>query len=219
MRFDSTGTFLTSIDLSEVGMITDFDRLADGRLLFAIIPAAHDSVLVLTDSLAKPIRRLLPIGKTLPEGSQDHSAWMSVRQPVMTMRHDSAFVVLTISDTLWTVDLNSGAVAHTHLAIPDYTRPALPEKFEPGPRGLGAWVKSFHSAVAIYSTDRTLYIPFVQGVLNYGDPTLLLMGGPGNQWRVFHTRRPLVDASGMTLTTIADPEASTVGLRVYSEVR
>ncbi len=217
--FDSTGAFLTSIDLSEVGLITDFDLLSDGRLLFAIIPTAHDSVLVLTDSSAKPIRRFLPIGNTLPEGSPDNSAWMSVRQPVMTVRHDSAFVVSTISDTLWSVDLNSGAVARTHLAIPGYTRPALPEKFEPGPRGLSAWANSFHAAVAIYSTDRMLYIPFVQGVLNYGDPTLLVEGGPGSQWRVFHTRRPLVDASGTTLTTIADPQAAAVGLRVYSEAR
>lgn len=217
--FDSTGTFLTSIDLSNVGMITDFDRLADGRLVFSIIPSAHDSVLVLTDSLAKPIRRFLPIGNALPEGSSSHSAWISIRQPVMTVRHDSAFVVSTLSDSLWTVDLNSGAVAHTHLDIPGYARPALPETFEPGPRGLSAWTKTFHMPVAIYSTDRALYIPFVQGVLNYGDPTLLVAAGPGNQWRVFHTRRPLVDASGTTLTTIAEPEASTVSLRVYSEAR
>jgi hypothetical protein len=135
----------------------------------------------------------------------------------MTLRNDSAFVVSTLSDSLWTVDLRDGHVLAARLIVPGYVKPALPQKMQPGPRGLTEWTKTFHMPVTIYSTDRSLYVPFVQGVLNFGDPTLLVQGTPNDGWQVFRTCRPLVGASGTTLTTIADPNAVRITLRVYAE--
>jgi hypothetical protein len=217
--FSSTGGLVRTVSLAKVGFVGDMEVLSGGRLLFALQGGSGGKeVLVLTDSLANPIRRYLPIGDVLPDGAAAHPAWESIEANFMTVRNDTAFVVRSLSDSLWIVDLGTGSIRSLRLVVPGYIKPSLPETFEPGVKGLFKWSSGFHLAVTIHATSRGLYIPFVKGVLNYGDPTVLVVQRDG-RWMAFDTRQPLLHASGELLTVLAEPDADTVTLALYTDAR
>lgn len=217
--FSPTGELVRTVSLDKVGFVGDMEVLGGGRYLFTLQGGGSGrEVLVLTDSLATPIKRLLPIGDVLPEGAPVHPAWGSIEANFMTVRNDTAFVVRSLSDSLWIVDLASGTVRSMRLLVPGYIKPFLPETFEPGVKGLFKWSSSFHLAVTIHATSRGLYIPFVKGVLNYGDPTVLVVQRDG-RWMAFDTRQPLLHASRNLLTVLADPNADRVTLALYSDAQ
>jgi hypothetical protein len=215
--FDATGALQRAQSIASMEFVSGFSVLSDGRFLFAGIPATQDSVLALTDSSGKVIRRYLPIARTTPSGEPADPMWESLRLVSVAVRSDTAFVVMTISDSLWTVDLRSGVVSVQRLVLPGYSKPALPERVIPGPRGLRDWSSSMHLAVSIHATERSLFIPFVKGVLTYGDPTILAWNRGGSNWLAFETRRPLLHAGGSTVTVLKNPNGDTIAFDVYRE--
>lgn len=74
-------------------------------------------------------------------------------------------------------------------------------------------------ASAISAGAGSVYLPFVQGVLNYGDPMVLLSRSPSGEWKALAGAPPPVFAYGDSLIVIEDPTADLLTLGVYRRSR
>lgn len=75
------------------------------------------------DRDGKLIRQYLGIRGVRPEGAADSPLWRPSRSFNIALDGYTAYVTATISDTLWTVDLESGRESRTRLALPGYRPP------------------------------------------------------------------------------------------------
>jgi len=222
-RFDRRG-FLHVADgaNARISVFSDSGRLVadvplDGGLTpvsgFAVI---DDSLYVLTSAGSSPDvlhlltrdgtsrRSFLPRDAMRAEDQPDNPIWRTASQFWLGVRRDSAFVVHTINDSLWTVDLRSGRVSSIGLTLPRYLAPRVPEAPPKDIQALLAWSRSFHVAASISVTDRAVVIPFVQGVLNYGDPSIVVVFHDG-AWRAVSDPPPIVAGAPAAVVALLDP--------------
>lgn len=213
--FDSTGTLRGATRLREVGVIMGFEPLAASRYLLTVERANDDRVLVEVDSTGKIGRQFLEIRQVTPTGQGDFLLWRNVRNFFVTVSRDTAYVSSTISDTLWSVHLPTGREARTRLVFPGYVPPSPPRERPDGIQGLTAWSRTFHSASTISSGGGTLFLPFVQGVLNSGDPMLLMARGSQGEWRVLSSAPPIIGAGHGRAIGLLTPGQEDVELGLF----
>ena len=212
------GTLQTSVNLG-VGYVSDFAVLPDGRYLVAGDglgdPGAN---LALFDSTGNALARGLDNGDVLPRGAAPEFPWTNLRQTFVAVHHDTAWAVSTISDSLWIVPLNEGSLVarSRRLDIPGYAMPTKPATRPRTPRDLSEWAKTFHAAAPPVASDVLLAIPFVQGVLNYGDPGILVVRDPQGTWHALSGAPPIVAADGDRLIGILNPLEDEVELGVFA---
>lgn len=214
--FDSAGTLRGSTRLGGAGIIMGFEPLTASTYLLAVRRATDDRVLVEMDSSGTIRRQFLRIGKVNPTGQDDLELWGNVRSFFVTVSSDTAYVSTTLSDTLWSVHLPTGREGRTRLAFPGYVPPAPPSKSLPdGIQGLMAWSRSFHSGSTISSAGGALFLPYVQGVLNDGDPMLLLVRGSDGQWLAASGAPPIIGAGNGGAIGILTPGQGQVELGFF----
>lgn len=213
--FDSAGTLRGSTRLSGAGVIMGFEPLTASKYLLTVMRGNDDRALVEVDSTGRIRRQFLRIGKVNPTGQRDFELWGNVRSFFVTVASDTAYVSTTISDTLWSVHLPTGREARTRLVFPGYVPPAPPAKRAEGIQGLMAWNRSFHSASTISSAGGALFLPYVQGILNNGDPMLLLVRGTDGEWRSVSGAPPIIGAGNGRVIGILAPGQEEVELGFF----
>ena len=200
------------------GFVSDFAVLPDGRMVFAGLGVADSAAAmgVYADDGA-PLRHGLYTIDVLPAGADPSLPWGNLRQNLFAVSNDTAWAVSTISDSIWAVPLNSDVLqpeAH-RLAIPGYVPPAAPENPLRSIEDLMAWGKSFHGAARPVASSELLAVPFVQGVLNYGDPTILVLRDENGDWYALSDPPPVIAAHANQLLVIHNPLGDPVELAVY----
>jgi hypothetical protein len=124
------------------------------------------------------------------------------------------------SNGVWLVDVPSGETTATSLGFEEYIAPRIPRHETPSnPRELFEWAGTVHMASAISAGAGDVYLPFVQGVLNYGDPMVLLTRSSAGEWKALSEAPPVVFAYGDSLVAIEDPGADYLTLGVYKRRR
>jgi hypothetical protein len=201
--FDPRGNLVRTIDLPSDGMPTGMVLWHEGYIIAGRSPETQD-VLTELDSAGRVIGTALPIRDVLPAGARHSPAWFAVRAFSLAIRNDSAFVVSSVSDSLWTVDLVTNRMRAEALPIAGYRQPATPEHPLKNAVELEAWARSSHMAAAIYASPSLLMIPYVAGVLNYGDSSIVMIR-IGTKWMSVVGAPPIVAVSGDTAIAIDNP--------------
>jgi hypothetical protein len=177
---DTTGAVIRILNFDWLSPIMGFAVLSNGNLVLAGLSLrGEEDVLFVTDAAGNVLTRHLPIGSVQPIGSTQPDQWRSIRQFFLTVSSDRAYVVSTVSDSLWVVDFASGATQRSKIPLVGYRRPVSPERQLRDARDLDAWASSFHTAAPAVVSDSIVLIPFVQGILNYGDPQIIGVVGAG----------------------------------------
>ncbi len=143
-----------------------------------------------------------------PPEQPQHPTWRSMTSYWLGAEGQTAYVVQTISDSLWMVDIATGRVRSVHLRIPGYEAPRVPETPPRGLEGLREWSKTFHIAANISVDGGNVIIPFVKGILNYGDPMILVVVRPREAELVLEGAPPILRARDGVLFALVDPEHS-----------
>ena len=202
----------------EAGYVSDFALLPDGRLVFSGsgfgTPGAALGVFA-DDGTA--LAQGLFTTTVLPRDADPEAPWDNMRQALFAVAKDTAWAVSTISDSLWAVPLAAetlGADAY-RLSIPGYVAPAAPQQPLRSLQDLSDWGNSFHGAAAPVASSGLLAFPFVQGVLNYGDPTILVVRDRDGDWYALSDPPPVIAAFADQLLAIHNPLEDPVELAVY----
>jgi len=155
--------------------------------------------------------------EVLPVGADKDFPWSNLRQTFFAVVRDTAWAVSTISDSLWSVPLARDTLVATgrRMVIPGRIPPVAPENRPRTPRELDSWAKGFHGAAPPVASDQLLAIPYVQGVLNYGDPSILVLRDEAGQWFALSGAPPIVAASRDQLIAINNPLEDPLQLAVY----
>lgn len=157
----------------------------------------------------------LPISNVLPRGVDPDHPWANLRVFHGATLGDTVFVTSTISDSLWSFDLGTGHVARQQLVIPGYVSPEEPAARLRSPAELSQWASGFHTAAPMKASGGFIYIPFVQGILAYGDPLLLVVRNPTGSWFALSGSPPLVAAHEDEIVVIGNPMEDPLRLEIY----
>lgn len=213
--FDLRGNYTREVRL-DVAYIQGFDVLPDGSFVVLAPDEKTGNLLLHVDSAGKVRSAALPIAKIRPEGEADHPLWPSVRSFSLAMRGDTAYVSSTVSNRLWQVHLPTGSTRTSALNFDGYTPPRVDHDKPPrNPREMETWARSSYMPSTLSAGAREVHLPFVKGVLNYGDPMVLLSRSETGGWHALSGAPPVVAAYGDSLITIENPDADFVTLGVY----
>jgi len=218
--FDDSGALKQVINLNGITRIMGFAVLEQHYLILST-EGGEPEVLFLFSREGERIAKGLPIAHIRPEGQPDHPAWNSLRSFSLQVRNDTAFVSSSLSDTLWQVDMRTGvdeprSVKRTVLEFPGYVKPELPSDPPRDIHGLIRWTESVHTASTLSVGGTRLYLPYVQGVLNYGDPMILVAQDGNGGWRSLHDAPPVVFSYDDVVVAIEDPDADYLTLGLYA---
>jgi hypothetical protein len=213
--FDTAGGLAGSTPMLDVGLIQGFRPLDGGRLLVVVEKADAREVLLELDMAGQVQRRMLPMDEVRPTGQPNDPAWRNLRAFSLAVRGDTAFVSNTVSDTLWMVALGSGDVRRVHLPFPGYVRPAPPAARLASIQELVRWSHRFHLSSTLSASQGGVYLPFVQGVLNNGDPMVLVARGASGQWLALTEAPPVIGGYEAGLVGLLTPQQEEVRLGLF----
>ena len=203
-----------------LGFVSGFAALSDGRLVFSGMGFGDpESALGVFAEDGTPLMDGLDTNNVLPANVDPTLPWGSMRQTLFAVSNDTAWAVSTISDSIWAVPLDREVLEPEsyRLAIPGYVAPAAPVDPIRSLRDLMAWGKSFHGVARPAASSELLAIPFVQGVLNYGDPAILVLRDGKGDWYALSDPPPVIAASANRLLVIHNPLGDPVELAVYEQ--
>ncbi|MDE2975115.1 MAG: hypothetical protein OXU64_10445 [Gemmatimonadota bacterium] len=203
----------------DAGFVSDFAILSDGRIALAGEGFGKaGETLAVFDGRGTTLATGLSIGNVLPEDAdRSGGPWNNVRQTFLAVSNDTAWAVSTISDSVWMMPLDGETVTATsyRLDIPGYVAPQAPQTQLRSVRELSDWAGSFHSAAPPVGSSQLLAIPYVRGVLNYGDPTILVLRDDRGFWHALSTAPPIIAAHERSLLAIHNPLGDFVQLAIY----
>jgi hypothetical protein len=215
--FTPDGRLIRNVPIRDFLLVADLVVIGEGEYLAAAFRRQRDrNILFSLDSLGRVRSGHLPQANFVPRGERDVPFWTSVRRPSLTSTGNRVSVVLSIADSLWTVDLGQKAVEGEHVPVPDYKRPyaAKPNEIRGVPDVL-KWAKSFSTTSDVLSTDGLLLVPFVQGTAYDGDPTTVALRDPNGRWLALTGSPPLLAADDGELIALHTPGADRVVLARY----
>lgn len=203
-----TRTVTQTTRLAGVATIMGFVLVNDTVGLLSGTSEDDSNVLTLIDLRSgEPIRRFLPIRDIAPPALRSF-LWFH-----LTSRGDTAYVVATVSDSLWTVHLPSLRVTASSVAPVGYLVPTHPGRRFSSIAELTEWGKQFHTAAPAIPIESAVAVPFVQGVLNYGDPMILSVLTRDGVVTV-ENAPPIIGSIADQFVAIGDPLADTVSLQL-----
>lgn len=216
-RFDSSGAFVRVMTLGVVPMM-GFDRSGATFVMTGLGDSGR--IVLLGDSAGGGLHWTLDAERLRPSTDPDNAMWKFVTQYWLGVAGDTAFVVMTLSDSIWMIPLHGDTIRSRSLRVPGYIAPRLPGSAPSGAKGLMDWQKTFHIAAKVIATPDVIAVPFVQGVLNYGDPMILAVRRRGHEWIALTGAPPIVQAHGDTLVSLLHPleDATTLGLYVPAAI-
>lgn len=210
--FDPSGRLLRQVAIDEVNAISSFVALPDGGYLITGSPSGSGRNTVFRVGADGRVRDgFLPLDDLRPEGERDFPMWPSVRRSSAGRRGDTLFVVNTLADSLWTVDLATGEQNSLRLRVPGYVKPYVPERPTSGVSGMMDWVRTYSTAAEIFVGDGLVMIPFVKGTLLQGDSAIYAVRTRNGSWMAVKDGPAVAYVGGDTVLGILDP----LGERVY----
>lgn len=210
--FTSSGDFARLIQ-TKVTFVTGFALRPNGTYILAG-PAALGASLVEVTNDGTTLR-VFPVLARIPvKDHPDDPRWRGLMSVYLSMRHDTAFVVTTLSDTLWAVSLSDSTAEAIGLPLPSYQPPKLPTRAAEAQGKPFAWANAFHRATTPIITATAVAIPLVQGILNYGDPSIIALYEHG-QVIELTSGVPLLASDGNTIYALHTPNDTAVVLARY----
>ncbi len=215
--FEPSGGFHRNVPLEHLSEARDFGLLSDGSYVFLDARLDKDDVLFHTDSLGTIRSSFLPISHIVPDGERDGYEWAFPRTFFLDVKADTAFVIASVKNTLWKVDLLSGSVSETTVDFAGYVRPALPRPSDNVTTGQEAieWFLQKHLTGFIRTDGNRILWPFIQGEIMKGDPTILLHHHAGT-WEVLESAPILVDMTNGLVVTVEQPATDNMQLVLYA---
>ena len=126
------------------------------------------------------------------------------------------YVTATLMDSLWIYDLRSNEARAIPLSFAGYVVPKITEADQRDPELIMNWSKRYHTAVFPLVTRDLIVVPFVKGVLNYGDPlTLVVIDRATGRRYAVEGAPPVSAVRGDELVTIANPLQDPLRLSVF----
>ena len=203
--YGSDGTLLRSAQLRPLVSVSGFVPLDDGRyLVTSDDPDGY--VLFLFDSAGALLDRFLPIGDHWASRRRTGPSPRNSRQFWLAHRSDSAFVVSTLSDSLWTIRLTDRSGAAVAIALPDYPKSSpghdLDSSLGPMPRAGKPEI-----AAAIDAGPAGLIVNFTRRTRDGTERGATVVLTPSGRWIALeHAPQPLHSGLGAfaTLTHASD---------------
>lgn len=214
-EFDPNGTLVRTIPLD--GMTPMMGLALGPRNEFYVTGPGRGGRLVhLVDSSGRTTGGFLSLDQARPTRSPDHPLWKMLSQQWLAGTDSRLYVASTLNDTLWQLDPATGQSFTARVEVPGYLEPRLPASIPRGPEAITAWQKSFHIVASLLASRDLLVMPFVRGVLNYGDPMVLMVRPAGGRWLAFRGAPPPVLVTGDSIFAILHPgESERVVLGVF----
>ncbi len=113
---------------------------------------------------------------------------------------------MTVSDSVWTVDLNTGLFSSAKIAIPRCVAPrVLHMAATDWARDKSARSKPSHLVISPVASQAVPGVPIVESMLNYGDPTVFVMTRPSGSWVSIADCSPITSMRGDEVLAIPRP--------------
>lgn len=206
-EFDSGGAFLRTIELDGMTPLMGL-ALGPRNEFYLTGPGRGGRLVHLTDTSGKTTGGFLLADQARPVQQPDSPLWRMLSQQWLTGDGTLLYVASTLSDSLWELDPATGKNRSFRVLVPGYVQPRLPEAPPRGIAEIMAWQKSFHVAGTLLASPDLLVVPFVRGVLNYGDPMVLMVRPTGGEWLAFRGAPPPVLVTGDSIFAILHPGES-----------
>jgi hypothetical protein len=206
-EFDSGGAFRRTIPLDGMTPLMGL-ALGPRNEFYLTGPGRGGRLVHLADTLGKTTGGYLLADQARPVQRPDSPLWRMLSQQWLAGSGALLYVASTLSDSLWELDPATGKSRSFRILVPGYVQPRLPEAIPRGIAQITAWQKSFHIAGTLLASRDLLVIPFVQGVLNYGDPMILMVRPAGGEWLAFRGAPPPVLVTGDSILSILHPGES-----------
>ncbi len=197
--FDASDRFKRVFRPKGVTFISGFELV--GNNLFILSQTADSAHLDSFDSLGTWQNRLWAHPR-LPESRYGSDpVWQSVAMWMMTEGGGRAYLVSTLSDSIWNIGLAGGSAHATSLNFLGYVGPEVPSKKESLSPDRFAWIRRFYAASAPQASSTMVSVPFVKGVLNYADPNVTIFIDSLRSTAV-RNMPPVVGSAGDTLLAL-----------------
>jgi hypothetical protein len=212
--FRPTGDLIKTIPLLEFSPIMGFEPLVDGSFLVTG-PGGQNHAVYQFDSAGQLVRGFLDRRRLRPEADPDGAIWRTATQYWLGVANDSVYVCTTLSDSLWAGPIDGAGISAQRLNVPGYVPPTPPTAPLRGAPEIMSWLKTFHIAASIQVSDSMVVIPFVKGVLNFGDPTVLAVRFTDRGWVALDSAPPVLAAYGTSLVAIHGQQDESAVLARY----
>ena len=217
-EFDSGGAFRRTIELDGMTPLMGF-ALGPRNEFYLTGPGRGGRLVHLADTSGKTTGGFLLADQARPVQQPDSPLWRMLSQQWLADAGPLLYVASTLSDSLWELDPATGKSRSFRVLVPGYVQPRLPPAPPRGIAEITAWQKSFHIAGTLLASPDLLVMPFVRGVLNYGDPMVLMVRPAGGKWLAFSGAPPPVLVSGDSIFAILHPgESERVVLGVFRRI-
>lgn len=208
-RFTSSGDLEQTVALEAGFPITGFHLLPDGQYVVAAPSSRRGRTIHVVDTAGRTLDGFVSDQQTRPRIEPDRDEWGYVAGVFFAGDGASLAVTFTLSDSLWLVNAATGATTAVRLIVPGYVEPTPPRSRIGSPQEISAWSASFHTTSKVFLSRDLLLVPFVRGVLNYGDPLILAIRSRDGGWRAYDQAPPPVLVSGDTVYTLLHTQEST----------
>ena len=217
-EFDSVGTLARTIPLDGMTPMMGL-VLGPSNQFYVTGPGRGGRMIHLVDSSGQTTGGYLLIDQARPRQAPGSPLWRMLSQQWLAGSGSLLFAASTLNDSLWQVDPATGKSLTTSVEVPGYLEPRLPRSIPRGPDAITAWQKSFHIVGSLLASRDLLVMPFVRGVLNYGDPMILLVRHAGGSWLPLRDAPPPVLVTGDSILAILHPgESERVVLGVFRRI-
>ena len=216
--FSPDGRHERDIVVRDLLRLSDFQPEKGGTYLAAGVRTLDDpNVVFRLDADGRLLNEFLPIGHHKPRNLRDPALLDGMRRTGFTLtgNGDTAHVVLTTADSLWTLDLQTGAYTVTAIGVAGYVAPTTPPRGSPTVRGLTNWAKTWTSAAGVVSTGGTVVVPFVRGAWFHGDSTILAVRKPDGSWSTVEDGPLIIRGASGYFAGLKDPFADTLEVVLY----
>jgi hypothetical protein len=207
-QFSSGGELETTLPLDAGFPIQSFHVLPDGRYVVSAPSSRKGHMLHLVDTAGRTVDGFISNRQTRPRIEPDLESWEYLAGVSFAGDGHRLAVAFSLSDSLWLVDASTGASSAMRLVVPGYVEPTPPTSPIRSPQDMSAWADKFHTTSKVMLSRQLLLVPFVQGVLNYGDPLILAVRTADSGWRAFDQAPPPVLVSGDTVFTLLHTQES-----------
>jgi hypothetical protein len=137
-------------------------------------------ILVRYDSAGGHPRELFQRERVPVADHPDSPLWMRLSLYLFGADADTAFVIGSLSDTIWKVNVNTGTVSMSLMRFDGFDRPKLPA--DPPQDESDDWAKAFYRAYRPLGGDGLVVIPFAKGYPNNSDGQAVLIRSPQGKW-------------------------------------
>ena len=206
--FSADGDLEGTVSLEAGFPIMGFHLLPDGRYAVSAPSSSKGRVIHLVDTTGHTVDGFISDQQTRPRIEPGLDEWKYLAGLSLAGDGNRLAVVFTLSDSLWLVDATTGVSSAARIVVPGYVEPAPPKARIRSPKEISAWSGSFHMTSKVFLSRELLLVPFVQGVLNYGDPLILAVRTADGAWKAYDQAPPPVLVSGDTVFTLLHTQES-----------